>query len=141
MHMYKLLGSKPSLTSSFVAVNGKVLKFVTELSGMEVFVADEALGQIALKALETGAVKPPVVNVKITEASEADLCAAQKSCPKKTLELENLISYIKASNVPQAEPGPLRVEIINAGELQKDTVLTLKRDSDGKLTAATAVKV
>jgi hypothetical protein len=141
MHMYKLLGSKPSVTSSFVAVNGKVLKFVTELTGMEVFVKDEALGQIALKALETGAVKPPSVGIKITEATEADLCAAQKSCPKNTLELENLIAYVKASNVPTQEPGPLRIEIVNPEALDRDQVVTVRRDPDGKLTGLTAVKV
>jgi hypothetical protein len=52
-----------------------------------------------------------------------------------------MIAYIKAANVPQPEPGPFRVEIVNASELQKDTVVTLRRDESGKLTAATAVKV
>ena len=109
---------------------------------MEVFAADESLGQIALKALETGAVKPPSVSIKITEATEADLCAAQKTCPSKTLELENMIAYMKASNVPQPEPGPLRVEIVNASEMaQKDTVLRVERDQSGKLTGALAHKI
>jgi hypothetical protein len=139
--MYKLLASKPSVTSSYMAVNGKVLKIVSSLQGIEIFTADESLGQIALKALETGAIKPPSVGIKITEATEADLSAAQKTCPSKTLELENMIAYMKASNVPPPELGPLRVEIVNASELQKDTVVTLRRDESGKLTAATAVKV
>ncbi len=140
--MYKLIASKPSVTSSYVAVNGKVLKILSELQGIEVFTADESLGQIALKALETGAVKPPSVGIKITEATEADLCAAQKTCPSKTLELENMIAYMKASNVPQPEPGPLRVEIVNASEMsQKDTVLRVERDQSGKLTGAVAHKI
>jgi hypothetical protein len=63
------------------------------------------------------------------------------TCPSKTLELENMIAYMKASNVPQPEPGPLRVEIVNASELQKDTVVTVRRDESGKLTSATAHKV
>jgi hypothetical protein len=37
-----------------------------------------------------------------------------------------MIAYIKAANVPQPEPGPFRVEIVNASELQKDTVVTLR---------------
>jgi hypothetical protein len=106
------------------------------------YAADASLGQIALKALETGAVKPPSVGIKITEATEADLCAAQKTCPSKTLELENMIAYMKASNVPQPEPGPLRVEIVNASEMaQKDTVLRLERNSAGELTRAVAHKI
>jgi len=43
-----------------------------------------------------------------------------------------MIAYMKASNVPQPEPGPLRVEIVNASELQKDTVVTVRRDESGK---------
>jgi hypothetical protein len=61
-----------------------------------------------------GSVTPPSVGIKITEATEADLCASQKTNPSKTLELENMIAHMKASNVPPAEPGPLRVEIVNA---------------------------
>jgi hypothetical protein len=55
----------------------------------------------------------------------------------KTLELENMIAYMKASNVPQPEPAPLRVEIVNASEMQKDTVVTVRRDENGKLTSLT----
>jgi hypothetical protein len=141
MHMYKLLGSKPSTSSSFVAINGKVLKFTTQVSGTEIFVRDEALGQIALKAIETGGIKPPVVNVKIEAASESDLNAAQKTCPSKTLELENLIAYVKASNVPVAEPGPLRIEIVNPEALDRDQIVTVKRDGDGRIASLTGVKV
>ena len=36
---------------------------------------------------------------------------------------------------------PVRVEIANASEFSKDTVLRVQRDEDGKLTGATAVKV
>jgi hypothetical protein len=36
---------------------------------------------------------------------------------------------------------PIRVEITNASELQKDTVLRIQRDGEGKLAGATAVKV
>jgi len=123
-------------------VDGKVLKILSELQGMEIFAADESLGQIAFKALETGAVKPPSVGIKITEATEADLCAAQKTCPSKTLELENMIAYMKASNVPQPDPGPLRVEIVNASEMApKDTVVRVERNSAGELTGAVAHKI
>src|SRR5262245_5759904 len=140
--MYELIAPKPSVTSSYVAVNGKVLKILSEFQSMQLFTADELLGKIALKALATGAVTPPSVRIEITEATEADLCAAQKLCPSKTLELENMIAYMKASNVPQPEPGPLRVEIVNASEMaQKDTVLRVERDQSGKLTGAVAHKI
>jgi len=53
-----------------------------------------------------------------------------------------MIAYMKASNVPQPEPGPLRVEIVNASEMaQKDTVLRVERDQSGNLTGAVAHKI
>jgi len=87
------------------------------IQGTEVFTADAQLGRIAENALLAGCVIPPSVDIKITAATEADLCAAQKSYPSLTLELENLIAYVKASNLPPPEPEPLRVEIVNAEEL------------------------
>jgi len=49
---------------------------------------------------------------------------------------------MKASNVPQPEPGPLRGGIVNASEMaQKDTVLRVERDQSGKLTGAVAHKI
>jgi hypothetical protein len=78
----------------------------------------------------------------LATATEADLCAAQKTDPSKTLELENMIAYMKASNVPQPEPGPLRVEIVNASEMaQKDQVIRIERDPAGQMTHAVAHKV
>ena len=140
--MYKLIGSKPTTSTSYMAVNGKVFKMAFAIQGTEVFTADAQLRKIAENALVAGSVTPPSVGIKITEATEADLCAAQKTCPSKTLELENMIAYMKASNVPQPEPGPLRVEIVNASEMaQKDTVLRVERDQSGKLTGAVAHKI
>jgi hypothetical protein len=140
--MYKLIASKPSATLSYVVVNGKVFKFAFAIQGPEVFTADAQLGKIAENALVAGSVTAPSVGIKITEATEADLCAAQKTNPSKTLELENMIAYMKASNVPQPEPGPLRVEIVNASEMaQKDTVVRVQRDSSGTLTGAIAQKI
>ena len=53
-----------------------------------------------------------------------------------------MIAYMKASNVPQPEQEPLRVEIVNASEMaQKDTVLRLERNSAGELTRAVAHKI
>src|SRR5262249_35390184 len=84
---------------------------------------------------------PDAGNQTYAKATEADLCAAQKTNPSITLDLENMIAYMKASNVPQPEPGPLRVEIVNASEMQKDTIVTVRRDESGALTGATAHKV
>jgi len=110
--MYKLIGSKPSTSTRYIAFNGKVFKVACAIQASEVFAADAQLGKIAEYALVAGSVTPPSVDIKIIEATEADLCAAQKTNPSKTLELENMIAYMNASNVPQPEPGPLRVEIV-----------------------------
>jgi len=139
--MFRILHSEPSNTTTYVPVNGRVFKFDCELFGTEVFAADALLGKIVSDALLTGSVTPPSVEIKISEATEADLCAAQKQMPSKTLEFEQLLAYTKASNVPPPEPGPLRVEIVNAGEFQKDTVISVRRDQSGQLAGATAVKV
>ena len=48
------------------------------------------------------------------------------------------ICLMKASEQP---PPPIRVEITNADQLQRDTVLRVQRDDTGKLTGATAIKV
>jgi hypothetical protein len=140
--MYKLIASKPSATLSYVVVNGKVFKFAFAIQGPEVFTADAQLGKIAENALVAGSVTAPSVGIKITEATEADLCAAQKTNPSKTLQLENMIAYMKASNVPQPEPGPLRVEIVNAAELApKDQYIRIERNEAGQMTSAVAHKV
>jgi hypothetical protein len=53
-----------------------------------------------------------------------------------------MIAYMKASNVPQPEPGPLRIEIVNASEMaQKDQVIRIERDPAGQMTHAVAHKV
>jgi hypothetical protein len=38
-------------------------------------------------------------------------------------------------------PAPIRVEIANPEALQRDTVLQIYRDSEGKLDSATALKI
>src|SRR5262249_5866246 len=116
--MHKLIASEPTTSTSYVPVNGKVFKFDFTIQGTQVFTKDALLGKIAENALVAGSVTPPSVSIKITEAMEADLCAAQKTHPSITLDLENMIAYMKASNVPPPEPpGPLKVEIVNADVL------------------------
>ena len=48
---------------------------------------------------------------------------------------------MKANEHPPLPVPPIRVEITNASELQKDTVLRIQRDGEGKLAGATAMKV
>jgi hypothetical protein len=61
-----------------------------------------------------------------------------RTLPDQAHNVDGWIKFLKDGAIP---PPPLRIEIVNASELQKDTVVTLRRDESGKLTAATAVKV
>jgi hypothetical protein len=79
----------------------------------------------------------------LDEATEADLIAAKSASSSQTHEIDTLIKFLRANKEAAAsEPAPpIRVEITNASELTKDTVLTVTRDAEGKLAGATAVKV
>src|SRR5215469_12527841 len=96
MPMYKLIAGKPTSCARYMAINGKVVKMVFTIWGEEVCTADARLAEIAAKALKGGSVTPARVDIKVGEATEADLLAAQKTHPDKTLELEKLLSYVKA---------------------------------------------
>ena len=60
------------------------------------------------------------------------------AAPDQADKIDALIKFLKEANKPVPS---IRVEITNASELQKDTVLRVQRDDDGKLAGATAVKV
>jgi len=64
--------------------------------------------------------------------------AAKAIRPDKAQDVEGWIKFLKNGAVP---PPPLRVEIVNARELEKDTVVTVTRDESGQLTGATGHKV
>lgn len=119
-------------------VNGKVFKFAFAIQGMEVFATDDLHAKVARGAIAGGRITPETVNISVTEATEADLCAAQKCFPTRTVEFEKLISYLKTSATPTT---PLRVEIVNASELSKDTVLRIERNQSSVMTGAVAHKV
>jgi hypothetical protein len=74
------------------------------------------------------------LSINVSEATEEDLVAAKAIRPDKAQDVEGWIKFLKNGATP---PPPLRVEIVNARELEKDTVVTLKRDESGKLTGAT----
>jgi hypothetical protein len=106
--------------------------------GAEFFCADEIDAAVVAKALKAGKISKPFVSINVTETTEEDLVAAKAIRPDLAPNVEGWIKFLKDGATP---PPPLRIEIVNASELQKDTVVTLRRDQSGKLTAATAVKV
>jgi hypothetical protein len=109
------------------------------IKSAEVFCDNEFAAEMAEKALmANGHMSTPNITLALDEASEADLLAAKSASPGQAHEVDALITFLRKSEQPSP---PLRVEITNATELQKDTVLTVQRDREGKLAGATAVKV
>jgi len=140
--MYKLTNCEPTTTYTFLAIEGKVLKVVLAFHGSEIFCQDQFLGEIAERALATGCILPPTVNIRVGEASEADLLAAQKTSPHNAVELEQLLAYRRAIKAPPPQPPPLQVEIVNPQEIgRRDQVIRIQRDSDGLMQSATAHQV
>jgi len=141
--MFKLIKSDPTVNVSYIPINGKVFAITIAMKGTEVFTADAQLGKIVGDALLTGKIISPACAIDIKEATETDLCAAQKTCPSKTLELENMISYMKACKEAAAKTArePIRVEITNAREVGGDKIMEVARNSDGTLRAATVRQI
>jgi len=85
------------------------------------------------------------VNLGIGAATEADLLAAQKAAPEKAVEIESLLTFLRAAKDAQAQAAdkPIRVEITNASEFadKRGTVVRVERDGSGLLTGALAQKV
>ena len=137
--MRQIIGSKPYANQSFQVIGGKIIKATLVIVSAEVFCKDEISGEIAEKALIGGSISAPNIRLSLTEATESDLLTAKQASPEQSDNIDALIKVLRESDKPTAPP--LRVEITNASEFSKDTVLRVQRDEDGKLTGATAVKV
>jgi hypothetical protein len=135
---FKIVSSEVSVHRDFQLVAGKLLKIDVVQKGPEMFCADSIDAAVVAKALKAGKISKPFTSINVTEATEDDLKAAKAIRPELAPNVEGWIKFLKDGATP---PPPLRIEIVNASELQKDTVVTLRRDESGKLTAATAVKV
>jgi hypothetical protein len=135
---FKIVNSEVSIRRDFQLVAGKLIKIDVTQKGAEFFCADKIDAAVVAKALRAGKISKPFVTVAVTEASEDDLLAAKAIRPDQAHNVEGWIKYLKDGVTP---PPPLKIEIVNASELQKDTVVTLRRDEEGKLTAATAHKI
>ena len=135
---FKIVSSSVSLRRDFQLVAGKLLKIDVAQQGPEFFCADEVDAAVVAKALNAGKISKPFLSVNVTEATEDDLVAAKAIRPDQAQYAEGWIKYLKDGVTP---PPPLKIEIVNASELQKDTFVTLRRDEAGRLTAATAHKV
>ena len=111
----------------------------------EVFAKDPSVADIARKALIGESVSGTNVNLAISAASEADLLAAQKAAPEKAIEIDKLLTYLRAAKDAQAQAAakPIRVEITNASDFadKRGTVVRVERDGSGQLTGAVATKV
>ena len=140
--MHKIISSQPTESVTFTPMNGKVVKVRVMTRPMQVYAGDEWSANIALKALESGAISEPKVNVQVSEASEADLIAAQKSSPTQMLQLEKLLQYLKACRVPKSAPPPLEIFVTNAADIGgRRTEVSIKRDGAGQMTEAVARRV
>ena len=117
--MQKLLSSEAVTQQFFTLINGQVVKAILTVKGSELLVEDPGLAEIVMKLLiASGSVTRPVVNLAIGAATEQDLLAAQKAAPGKAIEIESLLTYLRAAKDAQAQAAakPIRVEITNASE-------------------------
>jgi hypothetical protein len=136
--MQKVLEANPIAQQTFRIVAGKVIKVTLVMKDIEAFCNDEFSAEIVSKALNNGRITPSVISISLAEATEADLVAAKSARPDQAHNADALIKFLKQG---AEAPPPIRVEITNAKELQKDTVLRLHRDESGKLESATAHKI
>ena len=139
--MRKIIGAKPFANQTFKVTAGRVVKMSLVLKGTEVWCKDEISAEIAEKALIGGSVSVPNITLSLTEATEAELIAAKSLAPEQVDKIDVLLNFMKANEQPPQPAPPLRVEITNPDQLQRDTVLTVRRDAEGKLVSATAAKV
>jgi hypothetical protein len=142
--MHKTLAQEPYTQEIFAAVGNKIARIRLTIQGTEVYAGNEYLSDLALKALSSGKVSRTSVGVGVTEATEADLLAAKNTWPGKTTELDQMISFVRASNAAEQAVAarPLQVEIVNSGDFrEKDAIIRVQRDSEGKLVGATAQKI
>jgi hypothetical protein len=136
--MHKLINSETSAVQSFRIIGGKVIKVTVVKKSAEVFCQDEFSAEIAAKALTNGGITAPHISIGFSEANESELLAVKSASPDRAQEIDRLIKFLKEGEQP---PPPIRVEITNANQLQKDTVLRIHRDESGKLASATAHKI
>ena len=105
---------------------------------IEAYCNDEFSAGIVSKALNNGRITPSIISISLAEATEADLVAAKSARPDQAHNADALIKFLKQGAEP---PPPIRVQITNAADLQKDSVLSIRRDDSGRLAGATAHKV
>jgi hypothetical protein len=136
--MHKVIESKARADQTFQLVGGKLVKITIVQKGAEFFCKDEFSAELVQKALLNGGVSKPILPIQLSEATEADLLAAKSARPDQACNADAWIKFLKENAQP---PPPIRVELVNASELQKDTVLRIHRDDSGKLESATVHKV
>src|ERR1043166_7841237 len=101
--MQTLLSSEPHTQQFFTLINGQVIKAILTVKGSELFTEDAFVADIAMKALlRTGSISAPKVNLAIGAASEDDLRAAQKANPAKAIEIDKLLTFVRAQKDAQA---------------------------------------
>src|SRR5262249_50227866 len=100
--MHKLFTSEPTAAQFFKVVAGKVIKGTLVIKGAEISASDEYRAEMALKALMTGSVSTPRVDLALDEATEGDLIAAKSAAPSQALQLDALIKYLRASKAAEA---------------------------------------
>jgi len=136
--MYKVIESKARADQTFQLVGGKLIKVTVFQKGPEFFCTDDIDTAMVGKALRNGEASAPILSIQLSEATEADLLAAKSARPDQASNADAWIEFLKENAQP---PPPIRVELVNASELQKDTVLRIHRDDSGKLESATVHKV
>src|SRR5262249_794733 len=142
--MHKLFISKPFASQSFTVVAGKVIKATLVYKGSDISAGDSYRAEQALKALATGSMSKPWINLSLDEATEGDLQAAKKANPAQTHEIEAMIKYLRESKAAEAPKpaAPIQVEIVNAAQLKtKQTAVQVQRNSAGEMTGVMATTV
>ena len=126
----QILAGNQSASLGFHAAAGKVMRIAVVTKTHPIFYTWRN------NSVEHSA---PEITVSTGFATEAELIAARSMVPAKQAgQIDVLLKIVRDGVTP---PAPIRVEITNADQLQKDTILTVKRGEDGKMSGATAMKV
>ena len=126
----QIMGGSTSASLMFQAVDGKVIATGLQMKFSDMFYTWSS------RKVEYD---EPHITVSSGFATEAQLLQARSMVPAVQVgQIDALLKMVRDGVTP---PAPIRVEITNTDQLQRDTILSIKRDDTGKVSGATAMKV